>query len=91
MKQAWVNTIICVCTMAVFYLVRLVTQVTAERFASYVCALVFVQQSGAGENLIAGGAFVKLFGMELLHVLTMLLQSGKTETAFLTVVRLRQV
>lgn len=77
--------------MGVFYLVRLVAQVTAEWFASYVCALVFVQQGRAGEDLITGGTFVKLFGMEFLHVLTMLLQSGKTETAFLTVMRLRQV
>lgn len=74
-----------------FYLVRLVAKVTAEWFASYVRALVFVQQSRAGEYLLADGTFVKLFGMELLHVLTMLLQSGETETAFLTVVRLRQV
>lgn len=55
------------------------------------CAFVLVQQSRAGEDLITGGTFVKLFGMELLHVLTMLFQSGKTQTAFLTVVRLRQV
>lgn len=77
--------------MGVCYLVRLVAQVTAEWFASYVCTLVFVQQDRAGEHLITGGTFVKLFGMELLHVLTMLLQNGKTEAAFLTVVRLRQV
>lgn len=71
-----------------WYLVRLVAELTAKRFGPYVCALVFVQQGGASEHLVTGGAPVKLFGMELLDVLTVLLQCGKTETAFLTVVRL---
>lgn len=76
---------LCVC---VWYLVRLVAELTAKRFGPYMCALVFVQQGGAREHLVTGGAPVKLFGMELLDVLTVLLQRGKTETAFLTVVRL---
>lgn len=74
-----------------FYLVRLVAEVTAEWFGPYMCALVFIQQGSASEHLVTGGASVKLFGMELLDMLTMLLQSGKTETAFLTVVRLRHI
>lgn len=80
-----------VCATGLFYLVRLVAEVTAERFGPDMCALVFVQQGGASEHLVTGGASVKLFGVELLDVLTMLLQSGKTETAFLTVVRLRHI
>lgn len=79
------------CATGRFYLVRLVAEVTAERFGPYMCALVFVQQGGASEHLVTGGASVKLFWVELLDVLTMLLQSGKTETAFLTVVRLRHI
>lgn len=53
--------------------------------------LVFIQQGGAGEHLIACGTLVELFGMKVLDVLTMLLQCGETEATLLTVVRLRQI
>lgn len=76
---------------ALVYLVRPVAEVTAEWLASYVRALVFVQQGGAGEHLVAGGAPVELLGVELLHVPPMLLQGGETQTALLAVVRLRQI
>lgn len=73
------------------YLVRLVAEVTAEGFGSHVRGLVFVQQGGAGEHLIACGTLVELLGMKVLDVLTMLLQSGETKATLLTVVRLRQI
>lgn len=72
-------------------MVRLVAEVTAEGFGSNVCGLVFVQQGGAGEHLIACGALVELFRMKVLDVLTMLLQSGEAEATLLTVMRLRQI
>ncbi len=56
-----------------YYLVRLVAEVTAEWLCSSVCALVLVQQSSAGEHLVAGGTLVELFWMELLNVLAKLL------------------
>lgn len=73
------------------YLVRLVAEVTAEGLGSSVCGLVFVQQGGAGEHLVAGWTLVELFRVELLDVLAMLLQCGEAETTLLTVVRLRQI
>lgn len=73
------------------YLIRLVAEVTAEGFGSGVRALVFVQQGGAGEHLVAGGTLVELFWVKLLDVLAMLLQRGEAEATLLTVMRLRQI
>lgn len=52
------------------------------------CALVFVQQGGAGEHLVADGTLVELLWVELLDVLAMLLQRGEAEATLLTVMRL---
>lgn len=71
-----------------FYLIGLVAEVTAEGLDSSMCALVFFQQGGAGEHLVANRTLVELFRVELLDVLAMLLQRGEAETALLTVVRL---
>ena len=73
------------------YLVRLVAEVTSEGLGSSVCALVFVQQGGAGKHLVTGGTLVELLWVVVLDVLPMLLQRGEAETTLLTVMRLRQI
>lgn len=50
--------------------------------------LVFVEEGGAGEHLVAHSTLVELFRVELLDVLPMLLQRGEAEAALLTVVGL---
>lgn len=53
--------------------------------------LVFLQQGGAAEHLVTGGALVVLLRVNLLDVLLMLLQRGEAEATALTVVRLRHI
>lgn len=79
------------CQTSPSYLVRLVTEVAAERLGSRVRGLVFVQQGGASAHLVAGEALVKFLWVELLDVLPMLLQRREAQAALLTVMGLRQV
>lgn len=55
------------------HLVRLVADVTAEGLGSCVCDLVFVEEGGTREHLVADGTLVELLWVELLDVLPMLL------------------
>lgn len=73
------------------HLVGLVAELTAERFSGLVRGLVFLQQGGAAEHLVTGGALVELFGVNFLDVLLMLLKRSEAEAAALAVVRLRHI
>ena len=73
------------------YLVGLLADFAAERFAARVAGLVFVQQGGATECLLAEETLVELLRVALLDVLPVILKRGEAQTTLLTVIGLCDV
>lgn len=70
------------------HLVGLLAKLAAVWCSPSVHSYVFLQQDGVGEHLVALRTLVELLGVALLDVLPVVLQRGKGQTTFLTVMGL---